>query len=178
MRTVLFSLLVLSLTGCLSVPQDGHHVDQVDLQRFMGDWFVLAHIPLPPEKEAWNAVESYRLDDKGRVQTTFRFRKGGQEGPLKTYTPVAYVTDHPSNAIWRMQFFWPFKADFRVVWLNPDYSVTIIGRHKRDYAWIMAREPHISDAQMDQLVAFLESAGYPVESLRAVPQEWSGTPGY
>mgnify|MGYP003571159482 CR=1 FL=1 len=179
MRLTFIMAGLLLLAGCQSNPaKPDHHVAQVDLQRFMGDWFVIAHIPLPPEKQAWNAVESYRLDEQGRVQVTFRFRKGAADGPLKEYTPVAYVTEDPSNAIWDMQFLWPFRADFRVVWLDDDYSVTVIGRQKRDYAWIMARQPGIDEATYKRIVTYLASEGYDIDGLRRVPHQWQGTPGY
>ena len=178
MKRLLTGLLFVLISGCASIPDDGHHVDRVELTRFMGDWFVIAHIPLPPEKQAFNAVESYRLDEQGRIEVRFRFRKGSPEGPLKSYTPVATVAEHPSNAIWRMQFLWPFQADFRIVWLNEDYSITVIGREKRDYAWIMARQPGIGEQQLADLVAFLDAEGYPTGSLRIVPHQWQGAPGY
>ena len=49
-------------------------VGYVDLNRFMGDWYVIANIPTFIEKGAVNAIESYELDSKGRVKTTFTFR--------------------------------------------------------------------------------------------------------
>ena len=44
-------------------------VDYVDLEKFMGDWYVIANIPTFIEKGAVNAIESYKLDSKGRVKT-------------------------------------------------------------------------------------------------------------
>ena len=37
----------------------------VDLNRFMGDWYAIAHIPTFIERDAYNAVESYRLTRRG-----------------------------------------------------------------------------------------------------------------
>jgi len=176
----IFVLLVtVMLFGCQSKPLPPVAVaEDVDLPRFMGSWFVLAHIPLPPEKNGWNGCEHYRLDEQGRVATTFTFREGGPEGELKRYTPVAYVTDDPSNAIWKMQFLWPFKADFRISWLDEDYQLTVIGRKKRDYVWVMARAPQISEQRWQEIEAFLAAQGYEMTKLRRMPQQWSGTPGY
>ena len=39
-------------------------VDYVDLDRFMGDWFVIATIPTFIEKDAFNPVETYKRDDE------------------------------------------------------------------------------------------------------------------
>ncbi|MDH3882803.1 MAG: lipocalin family protein, partial [Desulfobacterales bacterium] len=70
-----------------------HTVDKVDLNRFMGDWYVIASIPTFIEKDAFNAIESYRLDDDGTVATTFKFNKGSFDGPLKKYHARGYVRD-------------------------------------------------------------------------------------
>ena len=40
-------------------------VKYVDIQKFMGDWYVIANIPTLIEKRATNAIESYRLNSDG-----------------------------------------------------------------------------------------------------------------
>ena len=103
-------------------------VDEVNLAEFMGDWYVIANIPTSIEKGAHNAIESYRIDDDGSIATTFTVRDGSFDGKLKTYKPRGFVSDE-SNAIWGMQFIWPIKADYRIIYLDNDYSVTVIGRN-------------------------------------------------
>lgn len=147
-------------------------VPQVDLPRFMGDWYVIACIPTAIETQAYNAIESYRLDEDGTIDTTFTFRKGGFDGPKKEYNPRGFVVENSGNALWGMQFIWPIKADFRIAWLAPDYSSTVIARNARDYVWIMARTPTISDEHYKELTTFVESLGYDLEKLRKVPQQW------
>ena len=66
-------------------------VDYVDLEKFMGDWYVIANIPTFIEKGAVNAIESYKLDSKGRVKTTFTFRKDNVDGPQKKYSPTGFI---------------------------------------------------------------------------------------
>lgn len=147
-----------------------HTVSSVDLNRFMGDWYVIANIPTTIEKDAYNAVESYRLAEDGTIETTFTFNKGGFDGPLKTYHPRGYIQDKESNAVWGMQFFWPFKAEYRIVFLNEDYTTTVIGRSKRDYVWIMARQPDIPDKDYALILNFLEDQGYDISKVKKVPQ--------
>lgn len=147
-------------------------VARVDLDRFMGRWYVIASIPTFIERDAFNAVETYRLDADGSIATTFTFRAGGFDGPERRYEPRGFVRDRTSNAVWGMQFLWPIKADYRIAWLADDYSITIIAREARDYAWIMARTPSISDAAYATAVSFLEGQGYDVRQLRKVPQQW------
>ena len=169
---MLFSLL----TGCASHPPM-KTVDSVDLQRFMGDWYVIANIPTFLEKDIYNAVERYDLNDDGTVATTFSFRRGGFDGELKTYTPKGFIQDSDTNALWGMQFIWPIKADYRIVYLTPDYSTTVIARKQRDYVWLMARTPTIPDEEFQQVKTFIQELGYDVSKLRKVPQQPSAKRG-
>lgn len=146
-------------------------VDSVDLKRFMGDWYVIGNIPTFIEREAYNAVESYELDEDGNIPTTFTFNKGGFDGPLKTYQPKGFVKNETTNALWGMQFIWPIKADYRIVYLSDDYERTIIGREARDYVWLMARTPALSDDDYKAMVKETQSLGYDVSKIRKVPQQ-------
>jgi apolipoprotein D and lipocalin family protein len=146
-------------------------VDHVDLQRFMGDWYVIANIPTFVEKGAHNAVESYRLEEDGTIATTFTFRKNGFDGPRKEYRPRGFVRNEQTNAEWAMQFVWPIKSDYRITWLDPAYSQTVIGRNKRDYVWIMARTPQISALEYERMVEHIGESGYDTSLLVKVPQQ-------
>ena len=162
------SVLLLVLSGCQTM-KPIHTVDKVDLNRFMGDWYVIASIPTFIEKDAFNAIESYRLDDDGTVATTFKFNKGSFDGPLKKYHARGYVRDKGSNAVWGMQFIWPFKAEYKIIFLSEDYSQTVIGRTKRDYVWIMAREKTIPADEYEEILKFLQQQDYNIENISKVP---------
>jgi apolipoprotein D and lipocalin family protein len=142
----------------------------IDLERFMGDWHVIAHIPTFIEKRAHNAVERYRLADDGTIPTTFVFHQGGPDGPLKTYRPRGFVHNPGINTEWRMRFVWPFKAAYLIVYLDDGYETTIIGVPDRSHAWIMARAKTLPEARYNDLVAFLADTGHDVSKLRRVPQ--------
>jgi len=147
-------------------------VPRVDIPRFMGSWYVIANIPTWLEEGAHNAVESYQLDADGTINTTFTFRKGGFDGPLKTYNPRGFILDTGSNAVWGMRFLWPFKSEYLIISLDEGYSQTVIGRSKRDYVWIMARTPTIPEADYQRIADWLATIGYDTGRLRRVPQRW------
>ena len=170
------SLGAVLVAGCVANSPELETVDYVDLERFMGDWYVIASIPTFIEDEAYNAVERYELNDDGTIATTFTFCQGGPDGDVEQYHPTGFIRDAGTNAVWGMQFIWPVKADYRIVWLAPDYSQTVVARNKRDHVWIMARTPHIPDGDYRRLVEFVSSIGYDVTRLRTVPQE-ARTPG-
>ncbi len=172
-KLVAAALGCLTLAGCQTTTHPPLRIaSSVDLSRFMGDWYVIANIPTFIEKGAHNAVERYELATDGTIATTFTFRDGAFDGKLKTYRPRGFVYDRTSNAIWGMQFVWPIKADYRIMYVSPEYDFTIVGRQKRDYVWIMARTPTIPEPTYQALVAMVEREGYDVAKIERVPQRW------
>ena len=150
-------------------------VAAVDLPRFMGKWYVIASVPTHFEKSAYNAVETYALQQDGNVNTIFRFRDGAFDTPVKTIHSTGYVKDDTGNAVWGVQVFWPIKAQYIVAYLKEDYSQTIVARDARDYAWIMARTPTISQRDYDALLLRVIDFGYRRDRIRKVPQAWPET---
>ncbi|MFK8010435.1 MAG: lipocalin family protein [Marinicellaceae bacterium] len=164
-------ILIMSLIvfqSCRQYP-DIRTAEKVDLDKFMGDWYVIANIPTFIEKGAHNAVETYSRESSDVINTTFRFNKGSLTGPEKEYNPTGFVTEAPSNAEWKMQFLWPFKSEFIIVYVDPAYKYTIIGRTKRDYVWIMARSPTISESDTKSLIDIAVAEGYDRSQIKIIP---------
>lgn len=137
----------------------------VDIDRFMGDWYVVASIPTPLERNIYNAVESYKRVSEDRIDTTFTFNRGDIDGRPSTLTPTAYIGEDASNAVWGMQFIWPIRAEYRVVYVDDKYEHTIIGRSRRDYVWIMARTPNVAPTEYERLRAIVAEQGYDTSKL-------------
>lgn len=163
-RNLLAVIAFCLLSGCQS-QKPLETVDYVDLQRFMGDWYVITNIPTFLEKNAYNPIESYALDTDGSIATTFSFNADSLEGEKKVYYPRGFVKNTNTNAEWGMQFLWPIKADYRIVYLDSNYQFTVIGRNKRDYVWIMARNPTISAKMLSELTQFVGSIRYDIDQL-------------
>ena len=53
-----------------------------------------------------------------------------------------------------------------------DYTKIVIGRQKRDYVWIMARQPEIEPSVYESIVDFVRSIGYDTSKIVRVPQRW------
>lgn len=169
MRRLALMTAVTLLTGCTTPAPTMPTVPEVDVPRFMGDWYVIAQIPTWIERNAYDSVESYALRDDGRIQTTFRYRNGGFDEPLRTMRPIGSVEEGTGGAVWGMQFVWPIEAEYLIVDLDADYQRTIVGRSKRDYVWFMARTPEVSAADYEAAVKRIAELGYDVAKLRRVP---------
>ena len=166
----LLLLSMLGLVGCNSapLPQLPSLMD-IDLHKFSGTWYVLSSIPTLFEKDAYNATEHYALTDKNRVSTTFTFNKNSPNGDLRSFTSTGFVSKE-SNALWGMQFIWPFKAEYRILHIDKGYEHVVIGRSARDYLWIMAREPIIPEEKLVALEKLAIRLGYDKEKIVRIPQ--------
>lgn len=165
----------LCLAGCASAPEDVPplpRAEVVDLERFMGDWYVIAHVPLSAEAEAYNAVERYRLCDDGRVATVFRYRDGGFEAEREVRRLTGYPQAESAGGEWRISPFWPLRLEYVVSWVEVDYKTTIIARSRRDYAWLMHRAPAMPDEALQAGLDRLVASGYARTDIRIVPQQW------
>ena len=171
-RTLTLLCATAALAGCGSSPamKPVTLVDKVDIPRFMGDWYVIANIPTFFEKGAHNAKDSYTLAADGTIPTTFSFNADGFDGPRKSYGSKGFVLDGGAGAVWGQQYLWPIKADYRIAYVSPDYTQTVVAREKRDYVWIMARTPTIPEADLAKLIAFVGTQGYDVAKIQRVPQ--------
>ena len=175
---VLSALFAGSVAGCATTEEsplaaiDRH----VELERFMGDWYVIASIPIDfwvaSEAGAHNGVERYELREDGRIQTTYTFRQDGFDGEVKQFNPVARVFNTETNAEWRMQFLWPFSSAYLIVYLDDDYQQTVIGVPDRSHVWIMSRTPDVGEARYRELVEVVAQLGYDTSLLQRVPQSW------
>lgn len=165
------ALIALGLAACSDEGEPMETVSYVDLERFSGDWYVVAGIVTSMEEKAYNPVETYEVAGPGRINTTFTFNKGAFDGKQKTFKPKGFIRNSDTNAEWGMQFFPLVKLDYRIIYLNDEYETTVIGRQKRDLVWIMARTPSIDEAEYAQIVSMLDEVGYDTSKIRQMPHE-------
>ena len=73
------AVLLVLMTSCQSTSSFStiRTATLVDLEKFSGQWYVIANIPTFIEKDAYNSVESYAVAPDGKIETTFTFNKGG-----------------------------------------------------------------------------------------------------
>ena len=153
---------------------------KVDLDKFMGRWYVIANIPYRAEAGKVGGYVEYRPRADGRMDDLYFFRKKNFDNKLEQWSGVAWVLDKQSNARWLAQFIWPFKFDYLILATAPDYSWAIVGHPSRDLAWVFAREATMAEPLYQQQLSKLAGMGYDVKRVLRVPQKPQdlGKPGY
>lgn len=164
-------LLVLLQLGCSSTFYRNETAEKVDIKRFMGKWYVIAHIPTFLEKGAYNAIEIYSYDAKEKIiDVDFRYNQDSFEGDEKSIPQVGWVYDETTNAHWKVRPFWPLRFDYLIHYVASDYNTTMIGVPDHSYLWFMARTPNLSEKERAKMEEMAEALGYDLGKLREIPQ--------
>lgn len=179
-RTVVLLICVafcFLLNGCASTESNRsmktkalQTVPHVDLERYMGDWRVIANIPYFAEKGCVDSIEGYRSRPDGRIDNFFTFRKGSFDAPQKQIRAIAWVHNKETNAEWRIRFFHLVTVKYLVLDLDPEYRWTVVGHPSRRYGWIMAREKTLPEATYSEILRRLGEQGYDPQAFVKVPQ--------
>jgi apolipoprotein D and lipocalin family protein len=150
-------------------------VPYVDLERFMGDWYVQGIIPWFVERNNVGTMDIYAMRPDGRIDISYVFHKKSLDAPRQTMRAVGTVFNKDTNAEWRVQFLWPFQAPFLVIYLDEEYQTTAIGHPDRNLLWIMSREPVLAQEKYDRILRAVAAQGYDVSRVERVPQRVPGS---
>ena len=156
-------------TSCASTPYSSK-VSKLEIQRFMGDWYVLAGRFTFLEKNVHNGIERYTWNEReNRIDVDFTYNRGSLDGKQISLPQKAWIENTETNAHWKVSPLWPLKFDYLVIDLAEDYSWTAIGVPNQNYLWIMARSPLNAEATIQEALKRLQDKNYRTDDLVRVP---------
>lgn len=182
---VLGSLLLVS--SCSSpVPNTNPQADAplktvaVDLPRYMGRWYVIANIPYFAEKGFVGSYAEWQLRPDGKIDDHFYGRKQSFDAPFKHYRFVDTPVAGSNGGLWNVRLFWPVYVKQLTLYVDPDYQYTLLGYPDKSLGWVFSRQPVMSEAVYQSLLARFHEMGYDSSRFRRVPQlpEQLGQPGF
>lgn len=174
---VLLILSFLSLVAVRPSPASGKEnhvplttVSSVDLHRYTGTWYEIASFPAWFQKGCTGSTATYSLLPDGRIEVVNKCFKKSLDGPQKTSTGKAEVVDSVTNAKLEVCFFWPFKGDYWIIDLDPDYRWAVVGVPSRKYLWILSRTPALEKTVYKGILHRIADKGYDLTRLNQTPQ--------
>ncbi|WP_425043638.1 lipocalin family protein [Primorskyibacter sp. S87] len=145
-------------------------VESLDLSRYLGRWFEIARFPNRFEKNCVGVTADYGMREDGKVSVVNTCRQGTLDGPVKAAEGRATVKAPGQLSVTFVPWL-PFaRGDYWVLYVDPDYSLAVVGAPKGTTGWILARSPQISQADRDRAEAVLRSNGYDTDKLIEVTQ--------
>ncbi|WP_299984516.1 lipocalin family protein [uncultured Pontibacter sp.] len=163
---VLLGTIIISSCSSTNAPLET--VPVVDLKRYMGKWYEIASIPQRFTKGCTCTTADYKLNaDEGYVEV---YNSCLKEGKVSDVKGKAFPVEGSSNSKLRVQFFWPFKGDYWILELDPDYRYVMVGAPDRESLWFLSRTPTMDEATYARLKQLAKSKGFPVEQLQMTEQ--------
>lgn len=147
-------------------------IPTLDLQRYMGTWYEVAKFPNRFQGQcAGPASADYSLLPGGTVQVVNRCpladgkvdqvvgeaRRIGPEG-----SPKLEVRFAPAWLSW-LPFVW---GNYWVVDLDAAYQLAVVSEPKREFLWVLSRQPTVAPAVWDALLARLRQQGLDLTRLQ------------
>jgi apolipoprotein D and lipocalin family protein len=154
-------------------------VGWLDLDRYMGRWYLIANVPNYAERGNLAPYVEYsrrtdgRIDDKYTAYEQFGGPPFSKDGYIEIVNPMTHAEG-------RITFLPPLWRDYAVIFLDPDYRYTVVGLQDRDYVWFFAREPQVADDVYAKMLDAARANGFDVTQILRFPHrpEDVGKPGY
>lgn len=168
MKKPVLALLLAAVLPLLPAPvgasQPVASVASVDLARYAGRWFEIASFPMYFQRRCiGDTTAEYALKPDGEVTVTNRCRT---ESGFDQAEGNAWAAESGNNARLKVSFFWPFRSDYWVIGLDPDYRWAVVGNPDRKYLWILSRTAELPQAQLDAALQAAANQGYDLGQLR------------
>ena len=142
----------------------------VDLDRYMGRWWVIGNIPYFGERGKIASADVYALLPNGKIDNVFVYRKAFDK-PEKRMKALGTVVPGTNNTQWKIAFFGGLlKADYLVLEVAPDYSWALIGQPSGKLAWVFSRDQRMDDATFNTLKSKFSAYGYDTSKILRVAQ--------
>lgn len=172
---VIFAMLIIS-SFSFAKTKPVQTVSQVDLQRYLGEWYEIASIPQSFQKMCVRNVKAqYSLASNGLIKVVNSCET--KNGDIKTANARAKVTDKNSNAKLKVTFVkifdWVFSlgGNYWILDLDKDYSLAVVGDPTREYGWILSRTKEVSPQVWERVKAVLEKNDYDLCKFKTTIQD-------
>lgn len=152
-------------------------VAQLDLQRYLGTWHEIAHLPMFFQRHCVDRISATYTplpDNTIEVRNACRTKDGSMSESVGVARPVE---GHPGQLKVRFAPDWlswlPMVwADYWVIDLDPDYQWAVVGGPTHKYLWVLSRTPAMERALFERLKTRARDRGYRVDHLvMAAPLE-------
>ena len=137
-------------------------VAKVELEKYLGKWYEIAHLPAGFQNGCNQTTATYTLLDNGNVSVLNECLKNGK---YKKAKGTAKVVDKLTGAKLKVTFFWPFYGDYWIIKLGENYDYAVVGTPNRKYLWILSRTPEMDQRLYSELIGFAKFKGFNTNNL-------------
>jgi apolipoprotein D and lipocalin family protein len=168
--TTALAAITIFISSCSKSHLPLETVPSVDLNKYEGRWYEIAALPQRYEKGCYCVYAEYKQHPEGYMEVNNYCRKGGPNGEGKSVQGKAFPVKGSENSKLKVQFFWPFRGDYWILELDPNYQHVLVGSPDRESLWILSRTPKLDEAVYNLMVQQAKSKGFPIDQLEKMDQ--------
>jgi apolipoprotein D and lipocalin family protein len=141
-------------------------IASLDLTRYMGRWYELARYPNRFQRQCTGAATAdYTLLPAGSVRVVNRCPQGDAKvdeavGEARRVGAEGSATLQVRFAPAWLSFLPQVWGNYWVVELDPAYRLAVVSEPRREYLWVLSREPDLPEAEWTALTARLQALGF------------------
>lgn len=157
------SVIAVSLSGCLAVPDGVTPVTNFQIDRYLGQWYEIARLDHRFERNLTNVTATYSLNDDGSVRVLNRGFNVNSCAFEEREGRATFIGDRDVASL-SVSFFGPFAGGYHVIELAPDYSYAVVSGADKGFFWILSRTPTLDQRLVDRIIGDALAAGFPVDT--------------
>jgi apolipoprotein D and lipocalin family protein len=150
------------LAGCEDEPLPV--AEDLNLQRLQGKWFEIAKLPRATQADCTATTAEYSFKSKTELLVINECKLGSPNGPNHRAAARAVVTDPDVPAKLSLDFGFAY-GDYWILEHGEDYEYVVIGHPTRNYFWVIAREPRLSEEVLSGIRERAKANGFPIALL-------------
>lgn len=152
------------LPGCQNKPPL-QTAPTVNLERYQGKWFEIARYPNWFQRNCKSdTTATYTALPDGTIQVRNECRD--KKGKLLVVDGRADVVPGSGGAKLKVSFGGPFRGDYWILGLDPEYQWAVVGHPSRQFLWLLARSPSPSSNDLKKMLHVVERSGHNSERLQ------------
>lgn len=159
------AIMILTLLSSCKTTSHLNAVKEVDIEKYQGLWYEIAKYPNRFQRNCLSSTATYSIHEKGYLIVENRCKKKSPEGKNGYIKGKAFPVKNSNNSKLKVQFFWPFKANYWIIDLDPNYQWAVVSEPKRNYLWILARYPKMDENTYQTILHKLKENGFAIEKI-------------
>jgi apolipoprotein D and lipocalin family protein len=165
--TVLAFILVLA--GCTGTPEGIEPVTGFDKDRYLGTWYEIARLDHSFEEGLSQVTAEYTENEDGSIRVINRGYNTETGQWEEAEGRAVFVGDRDVGHL-KVSFYGPFYTSYVIFSVDERYTTAYVTGYSRDYLWLMARSPDVSDAVLERFKDIAGAKGFNVKELIEVEQ--------
>jgi len=166
-----YALLALALTalGCGSSNPPLDVAKSVELTRFQGAWYEVAHLSRSTQVDCVGTKAYYKLVDASNLEVVHECHLKTADGAPNVSKVTAKVPDGTTPAKWTMNF-GGHEGDYWILEVGTNYEYAVVGHPSRRYLWILSRTPKLDATVLAGILDRTKEKQFAVDKLEYTPQ--------